>query len=118
MVEDIGQEQRMSRRRSVRVIDASTRLAFYVYAQALHEFSAPREADYEWLTAGAANWGSRMYPILDFCAEGYPSYLFSIAASYRGAFHVCRSRSGETFIGLMLIESLINRHRKRVACLF
>jgi SNF2 family DNA or RNA helicase len=89
---------------------------FYVYAPALHEFFRRHEkTDYEWLTAGATNWGSRKYPILDFYQqEGYHE-LVSIAGQYRGAFMCDGVGLGKTFIGLMLIESLINRHRKRVA---
>ncbi len=107
----------MSRRRSCASLNAKYKTSpFYVYARALHEFFRRHEkTDYEWLTAGAANWGSRMYPILDFCQqEGYHE-LVSIAGQYRGAFMCDGVGLGKTFIGLMLIESLINRHRKRVA---
>lgn len=71
--------------------------------------------DYEWLTAGAKSDGSRMYPILDvYQQEGFHE-LVSIADQYRGAFLCDGVGLGKTFIGLMLIESLIKRHRKRVA---
>jgi superfamily II DNA or RNA helicase len=46
--------------------------------------------------------------------EGYHE-LVSIAGQYRGAFMCDGVGLGKTFIGLMLIESLIKRHRKRVA---
>jgi len=56
-----------------------------------------------------------MYPILDFYQqEGYHE-LVSIAGQYRGAFMCDGVGLGKTFIGLMLIEALIKRHRKRVA---
>ncbi len=89
---------------------------FEVYARALHEFFRRHEmTDYEWLTAGAENGGSRMYPILDhYQQEGYHE-LLGIAEQYHGAFLCDGVGLGKTFIGLMLIESLIKRHRKRVA---
>lgn len=56
-----------------------------------------------------------MYPILDvYQQEGFHE-LVSIADQYRGAFMCDGVGLGKTFIGLMLIESLIKRHRKRVA---
>lgn len=89
---------------------------FDVYARALHEFFRRHEmTDYEWLTAGAANGGSRMYPVLDFYQQEGFHELVSIADKYRGAFLCDGVGLGKTFIGLMLIESLIKRHRKRVA---
>lgn len=89
---------------------------FLIYAKALQEFFRRHEmTDYEWLTAGAENGGSRMYPILDvYQQEGFHE-LVSIAGQYRGAFLCDGVGLGKTFIGLMLIESLIKRHRKRVA---
>ncbi len=89
---------------------------FLVYAKALQEFFRRHEmTDYEWLTAGAQNGGSRIYPILDaYQQEGFHE-LVTIADQYRGAFLCDGVGLGKTFIGLMLIESLIKRHRKRVA---
>lgn len=89
---------------------------FDVYARALHEFFRRHEmTDYEWLTAGRENGGSRMYPVLDFYQQEGFHELVSIADQYRGAFLCDGVGLGKTFIGLMLIESLIKRHRKRVA---
>ena len=56
-----------------------------------------------------------MYKILDYYQqEGYHE-LVSIARQYHGAFLCDGVGLGKTFIGLMLIESLIKRHSKRVA---
>jgi superfamily II DNA or RNA helicase len=89
---------------------------FDVYSRALHEFFRRHEmTDYEWLTAGGDNGGSRMYPVLDFYQQEGFHELVSIADHYRGAFLCDGVGLGKTFIGLMLIESLIKRHRKRVA---
>jgi superfamily II DNA or RNA helicase len=89
---------------------------FYVYARALHEFFRRHEmTDYEWLTAGPENGGSRIHKILDYYQqEGYQE-LVGIAKQYHGAFLCDGVGLGKTFIGLMLIESLIKRQRKRVA---
>ena len=102
----------------LRTIERHTALysPFDVYARSLHEFFRRHEmTDYEWLTAGAHNGGSNMYPILDYYQqEGYHE-LVSIAEQYHGAFLCDGVGLGKTFVGLMLIESLIKRHRKRVA---
>lgn len=89
---------------------------FLVYARALHEFFRRHEmTDYEWHTAGADHGGSQVYPILDYYQqEGYQE-LVAIARQYHGAFLCDGVGLGKTFIGLMLIESLIKRQRKRVA---
>jgi superfamily II DNA or RNA helicase len=102
----------------LQVVERQTALyaPFYVYARALHEFFRRHEmTDYEWLTAGPENGGSRIYKILDYYQqEGYHD-LINIAKQYHGAFLCDGVGLGKTFIGLMLIESLIKRHRKRVA---
>ena len=102
----------------LKVVERHTALysPFEVYARALHEFFRRHEmTDYEWLTAGPQNGGSKMYPILDYYQkEGYHE-LVSIAEQYHGTFLCDGVGLGKTFIGLMLIESLIKRHRKRVA---
>ena len=102
----------------IQVIERQTALyaPFYVYARALHEFFRRHEmTDYEWLTAGSANGGSRIYEILDYYQqEGYHE-LAGIAKLYHGAFLCDGVGLGKTFIGLMLLESLIKRQRKRVA---
>jgi len=101
----------------LQVVERQTALyePFYVYARALHEFFRRHEmTDYEWLTAGPENGGSRIYKILDYYQqEGYQD-LISIARQYHGAFMCDGVGLGKTFIGLMLIESLIKRQRKRV----
>jgi len=102
----------------LQVIERQTALymPFYVYARALHEFFRRHEmTDYEWLTSGPENGGSRIYTILDYYQqEGYQE-LVGIAKQYHGAFLCDGVGLGKTFIGLMLIESLIKRQRKRVA---
>jgi hypothetical protein len=102
----------------LQVVERQTALysPFYVYARALHEFFRRHEmTDYEWLTAGPESGGSRIYNILDYYQqEGYQE-LAGIAKQYHGAFLCDGVGLGKTFIGLMLIESLIKRQRKRVA---
>jgi HKD family nuclease len=102
----------------IQVIERQTALyaPFYVYARSLHEFFRRHEmTDYEWLTAGPANGGSRIYKILDYYQqEGYHE-LAGIAKQHHGAFLCDGVGLGKTFIGLMLLESLIKRQRKRVA---
>jgi PLD-like domain/Uncharacterized conserved protein (DUF2075) len=91
---------------------------FDVYARALHEFFRRHEmTDEEWLNAGPKNGGSHVYPILDqYQREGFHA-LREIAGKYHGTFLCDGVGLGKTFIGLMLIESLIQRQRKRVALL-
>lgn len=102
----------------LKTIERHTReyLPFEVYAKALHEFFRRHEmTDYEWLTAGPQNGGSKMYPVLDYYQqEGYHE-LVSIAEQYHGTFLCDGVGLGKTFIGLMLIEALIKKRRKRVA---
>ncbi|MGC2108264.1 MAG: SNF2-related protein, partial [Candidatus Korobacteraceae bacterium] len=101
----------------LKVVERHTALhsPFDVYARALHEFFRRHEmTDYEWLTAGPAS-GSKMYPILDYYQQEGFHELISIADQYHGAFMCDGVGLGKTFIGLMLIEYLIKKHRKRVA---
>src|SRR5271157_703474 len=101
----------------LRTIERHTALysPFDVYARALHEFFRRHEmTDYEWLTAGPAG-GSKMYRILDYYQQEGFHELISIADQYHGAFMCDGVGLGKTFIGLMLIEYLIKKHRKRVA---
>jgi hypothetical protein len=101
----------------LRTIERHTALysPFDVYARALHEFFRRHEmTDYEWLTAGPAR-GSKMYPILDYYQQEGFHEVISIADQYHGAFMCDGVGLGKTFIGLMLIEYLIKKHRKRVA---
>jgi HKD family nuclease/superfamily II DNA or RNA helicase len=89
---------------------------FYVYARALHEFFRRHEmTDDEWLNAGPENGGSRMYKILDYYQQEGFRDLIGIANQYHGAFMCDGVGLGKTFIGLMLIEALIKKQRKRVA---
>jgi len=89
---------------------------FDVYARSLHEFFRRHQmTDYEWLTAGPENGGSRVYRILDhYQREGFHE-LVDVAEKYRGALLCDGVGLGKTFIGLMLIEQLAERQRKRVA---
>jgi phosphatidylserine/phosphatidylglycerophosphate/cardiolipin synthase-like enzyme len=84
---------------------------FEVYAKSLQEYFKGHE-----MTAG--EWetnSSRMYPVLDrYQREGYQA-LMKIAANHRGAFLCDGVGLGKTFIGLMLIDRLVNRERKKVA---
>ncbi len=84
---------------------------FDVYAKSLLEFFKGHE-----LTA--TEWeqhASRVYRLLDqYQKEGYHA-LLKIAGANRGAFLCDGVGLGKTFVGLMLIDRLINRERKRVA---
>lgn len=84
---------------------------FDVYALALHEFFRRYElTDREWLEEK-----SRVYRILDqYQKDGFHE-LIDIAQKYRGAFLCDGVGLGKTFVGLMLIEYLVERQRKRVA---
>jgi superfamily II DNA or RNA helicase/HKD family nuclease len=101
----------------LKVVERHTALysPFDVYARSLHEFFRRHEmTDYEWLTSGAEN-ASSMYPILDYYQQEGFHELISIADQYHGAFLCDGVGLGKTYIGLMLIEYLIKKHRKRVA---
>jgi phosphatidylserine/phosphatidylglycerophosphate/cardiolipin synthase-like enzyme len=84
---------------------------FEVYARALHElFRRYEMTDKEWLENE-----SRVYPILDqYQKDGFHE-LIAIADKYRGAFLCDGVGLGKTFIGLMVIEYLVERQRRRVA---
>lgn len=84
---------------------------FDVYAKALQEFFRGHEltAD-EWERTK-----SRIYPVLDqYQREGYGDQI-NIARRYRGAFLCDGVGLGKTYVGLMVIERLIELERKRVA---
>ncbi|MHB8674720.1 MAG: helicase-related protein, partial [Candidatus Limnocylindrales bacterium] len=97
----------------LRVIERHTRLyqPFDVYALALHEFFARHQMT-------ASEWerrGSKIFPILDqYQKEGYWS-LMQIAETHRGAFLCDGVGLGKTFVGMMVIERLVEHDRKRVA---
>ncbi|WP_319586268.1 helicase-related protein [uncultured Desulfobulbus sp.] len=84
---------------------------FEIYAKALQEFFRSHEIT-------ASEWDlnqSKIYPILDeYQKEGYHS-LIKIARNYGGAFLCDGVGLGKTFIGMMVIERLIEHERKRVA---
>lgn len=86
---------------------------FEVYARALQEFFRGHEMTVtEWEQTQ-----SKMYPVLDrYQREGYHS-LLKIAAQHSGAFLCDGVGLGKTFVGLMLIERLVVRDRKRVMLL-
>ena len=86
-------------------------LPFEVYAKALQEFFKGHE-----MTVGEWEQNrSRIFPVLDqYQKEGYQA-LMKIASQYGGAFLCDGVGLGKTFIGLMLIDRLINHDRKRVA---
>jgi len=95
------------------VVDRHVRqyLPFEVYAKSLQEFFKGHE-----MTVGEWEQNrSRVFPVLDqYQKEGYQA-LMKIAGQYRGAFLCDGVGLGKTFIGLMLIDRLINHDRKRVA---
>ena len=84
---------------------------FQVYAKALQELFKSRELPPE-------SWEktqSVMYPILDqYQKEAYEA-LLKISHQYRGGLLCDGVGLGKTFVGLLLIERLIMRERKRVA---
>ncbi|MBI3302509.1 MAG: DEAD/DEAH box helicase family protein [Deltaproteobacteria bacterium] len=98
----------------LRTIERHTReySPFEVYAKALQEFFRGHELTAsEWEQHG----GSKIYPILDqYQREGYHA-LMKIANRHSGAFLCDGVGLGKTFVGLMLIERLVEYDRKRVA---
>ncbi len=94
-----------------RHIDEYTPFDVYTKAlQELFEHHTPSEAEWE-------NGDSRIYPILDhYQKEGYHS-LLNIARRFNGAFLCDGVGLGKTFVGLMLIERLVMRDKKRVMLL-
>lgn len=102
----------------LKVIERHTReyTPFEVYCKALHEYFHGHEMSVgEWELADPDKGGSRMYQRLDkYQQEGYQA-LMKIARQYRGAFLCDGVGLGKTFIGMMVIERLVERERKRVA---
>ncbi len=84
---------------------------FEVYAKALQEYFRGRE-----LTAGEWEQNeSVMYRELDqYQREGYQA-LMKISRQHRGAFLCDGVGLGKTFVGMMLIEHLVDFKRRRVA---
>lgn len=97
----------------LKVIERHTReyQPFEIYAKALHEYFRGAE-----MTVGEWELNkSRIYEILDgYQREGYQA-LMKIARDFNGAFLCDGVGLGKTFIGLMLIERLVEHDRKRVA---
>jgi superfamily II DNA or RNA helicase len=97
----------------LKTIERHTReyLPFEIYAKALQEFFRGHELTVdEWERTK-----SRIYPVLDqYQREGYGA-LIRIARRYRGAFLCDGVGLGKTYVGLMVIERLIDLERKRVA---
>jgi superfamily II DNA or RNA helicase len=97
----------------LKVIERHTReyAPFEVYAKALHELHHRQEpTDQQWLQDK-----SRVYRILDqYQKDGFHN-LLEIADRYGGAFLCDGVGLGKTFVGLMLLEYLIEHKRKRVA---
>src|SRR5216684_1370473 len=84
---------------------------FEIYAKALQEFFRGHELTVdEWEKTK-----SRVYRVLDqYQREGYGA-LMKIARRYRGAFLCDGVGLGKTFVGLMVLERLVQLERKRVA---
>lgn len=97
----------------LKTIERHTRefLPFEVYAKALQEFFRGHELTVdEWERTK-----SHVYAFLDqYQREGYGA-LVKIARRYKGAFLCDGVGLGKTFVGLMLIERLVELERKRVA---
>jgi len=97
----------------LRVIERHIReyVPFDIYAKALQEFFRGHEMTVdEWEKTK-----SRVYPILDqYQREGYGA-LMKISRRYRGAFLCDGVGLGKTFVGLMVLEHLVQLERKRVA---
>jgi superfamily II DNA or RNA helicase len=102
----------------LKVIERHTReyRPFEVYVKALHEFFRGHEMSVdEWELAATNKGGSHIFKLLDrYQQEGYQS-LMKIARQYNGAFLCDGVGLGKTFIGMMVIERLVERERKRVA---
>src|SRR6266545_3410848 len=97
----------------LRVIERHTReyTPFEVYAKALFELHRRQElTDHEWLTRQ-----SRVYRVLDRYQQDGFHRLLEIADDHGGALLCDGVGLGKTFIGLMLLEYLIEKKRKRVA---
>lgn len=101
----------------LRVIERHTReySPFEVYVKALAELFRGHElTELEWEEAGPQRRGSRMFPYLDYYQkQGYRA-LMKRAREHAGAFLCDGVGLGKTFIGLMVIERLIEYEHKRV----
>src|SRR6266850_69926 len=97
----------------LQIIERHTRdySPFEVYTRSLHDlFHTYALTDQEWLEKH-----SRIYPVLDqYQKDGFQE-LKQIGEKYHGAFLCDGVGLGKTFIGLMIIEHLVERQRRRVA---
>jgi SNF2 family DNA or RNA helicase len=84
---------------------------FEVYAKAMYELHRKKGVnDHEWFKTK-----SRVYEILDRYQQDGFQRLLEIAQAHGGAFLCDGVGLGKTFVGLMLLEYLIEHKRKRVA---
>jgi len=96
----------------LKVMERQTRnyLPFEVYAKSLQAYFN----NYEETAGDWERQQSRIYPILDqYQRDGYGA-LLKIGGKYGGAFLCDGVGLGKTFVGLMLIERLVQRERKKV----
>jgi len=96
----------------LKVMERQTRnyLPFEVYAKSLQAYFN----NYEETVGDWERQQSHMYPILDqYQRDGYGA-LLKIGGKYGGAFLCDGVGLGKTFVGLMLIERLVQRERKKV----
>ena len=97
----------------LKVIERHTReyTPFEVYAKALHELHRRQEpTDAEWFERH-----SKVYGLLDkYQKDGFHN-LLAIARNFGGALLCDGVGLGKTFVGMMLLEYLIEHQRKRVA---
>jgi hypothetical protein len=101
----------------LRTIERHTRdyTPFEVYAKALHELCQGHQMTANEWEAGTGEGCSKLYPVLaQYQKDGYHE-LLEIANRHTGAFLCDGVGLGKTFVGLMLIERLIQFEGKRVA---
>ena len=102
----------------LRVLERHTRefSPFEVYAQSLHHlFRDAPSSEKDWETRPPEQGGSEVFKVLDrYQQDGYRN-LVQIAENWGGAFLCDGVGLGKTFIGMMLLERLVVRDRKRVA---
>jgi superfamily II DNA or RNA helicase len=104
------------------IIERHTRdyTPFEIYAKSLQEYFRNREmtAD-EWELAGPDKGGSHLFHQLDkYQQEGYQALMkIAFERGYSGAFLCDGVGLGKTFVGMMLIERLVVKDRKRVVLL-